>query len=111
MMHAKNGIRMALRDYAKFHEMFDELKPLTQAMYGLLNEAIRQCGLNEAETIVIKHRYVSPTDTDRQVESCSIETGLPERTVKYHSASILDKIHAYMNEHGEAYYARHNIRL
>ena len=41
MMHAKNGIRMELRDYAKFHEMFDELKPLTQAMYGLLNEAIR----------------------------------------------------------------------
>ena len=91
-MHAKNGIRMALRDYAKFHEMFDELKPLTQAMYGLLNEAIRKCGLNEAETLVINHRYISPTDTDRQVESCSIETGLPERTVKIGRASCRERV-------------------
>lgn len=102
---------MALRDYAKFTDMFDELKPLTQAMYGLLNEAIRECGLNEAETVVVAHRYMYPIDEDNQVVSCSVETGIPTRTVEYYSASLLDKIHAYMNKHGEDYYERHHIGL
>ena len=110
-MHAKKGIRMALRDYSKFDGMYDELKPLTQAVYGLLNEAIRECGLNEAELNVVSHRYMFPKDVDKQVESCSEETGMPDSTVRYYSASALDKIYSYMNEHGEAYYARHYIRL
>ena len=110
-MHAKDGLRMALRDHAKYHDMLDELKPLTQAMYGLMNEAIRHCGLNEAETLVLENRYLSPIDPINMVEGCSEAIGMPERTVKYYSATLLDKITDYMNDRGEEYYARYYIRL
>lgn len=110
-MHAIDGVRMALRDHAKYHDIINELKPLTQAMYALLDEAIRHCGLNEAETLVLENRYISPIDPVNQVVGCSEAIGMPERTVKYYSATALDKIHDYMNERGEAHYAQYDIRL
>lgn len=110
-MHAKDGIKMALRDHAKFHDMFDELKPLTQAMYGLMGEAIRHCGLNEMEERVLAYRYVTPHDPAQPVLGAADVIGVSRDTVMRYSESLTVKITDYMNERGEDYYERHYIRL
>lgn len=110
-IHNKNGIRRSLDLYSELTSDWDYLRDLTKAMYGLLEEAVEECGLNEMERRVMAHRYVSPKDSQSPLTACADFLGVSNRTVDYYSATLLDKVHEYMEQEGGDYYSQHNIRF